>query len=73
MKNELSTYDNQVLLAVGDTHIFRVDKPLYDKNQLVTNFTRVEVFGSEQVHWVKIGLSKSDAVFVIEQEFVEGN
>ena len=73
LKNELSAYDNQVLLAVGDTHIFRVDKPLYDKNQLVINFTRVEVFGSEQVHWVRVSLSESDAVFVIEQEFVEGN
>ena len=73
LKKELSTFDNQVLLAVGDTHIFRVDKPLYDKNQLVTNFTRVEVFGSEQVHWVKVNLSESDGVFVIEQEFVEGN
>ena len=73
LKNELSTYDNQVLLAVGDTHIFRVDKPLYDNGELVTNFTRVEVFGSEQVHWVKVTLSESDGVFVIEQEFVEGN
>ena len=73
LKQELSNFDNQVLLAVGDTHIFRVDKPLYDKNQLVTNFTRVEVFGSEQVHWVKVNLSESDGVFVIEQEFVEGN
>ena len=73
LKQELSNFDNQVLLAVGDTHIFRVDKPLYDKNQLVINFTRVEVFGSEQVHWVKVNLSKSDGVFVIEQEFVEGN
>ena len=58
---------------MGDTHIFRVDKPLYDKNQLVTNFTRVEVFGNEQVHWVKVNLSESDGGFVIEQEFVEGN
>ena len=73
LKQELSNFDNQVLLAVGDTHIFRVDKPLYDKNQLVTNFTRVEVFGSKQVHWVKVNLSESDGVFVIEQEFVEGN
>ena len=73
LKKELASFDNQVLLAVGDTHIFRVDKPLYDKNQLVTNFTRVEVFGSEQVHWVKVSLSESDGIFVIEQEFVEGN
>ena len=73
LKKELVSFDNQVLLAVGDTHIFRVDKPLYDKNQLVTNFTRVEVFGSEQVHWVKVSLSESDGIFVIEQEFVEGN
>ena len=73
LKQELSNFDNQVLLAVGDTHIFRVDKPLYVKNQMVTNFTRVEVFGSEQVHWVKVNLSESDGVFVIEQEFVEGN
>lgn len=57
-----------VVLVGGDSHYFRIDKPLYDKNLplvspnpavtpagalRIENFTRVEVFGDADTHWVK--------------------
>ena len=63
-----------VLLAVGDTHTFRVDKPLYDDDQLVSNFTRVETFGESEVHWVRVVVDPSSKqVFEIHQEIVVAN
>jgi hypothetical protein len=63
-----------ILFAVGDTHVFRVDKPLYDGDDLVLNFTRVEVFGHPNVHWVRIVVDPaSPEVFAIHQELVPEN
>ena len=69
-------FGRPVVLAVGDTHVFRVDKPLYsaDSGLLVENFTRVEVFGNPYVHWVRVRVDPSDdEVFAFEQEIVESN
>jgi hypothetical protein len=45
-----------VLLVHGDTHRFRVDSPLRDpaSGAPVANFTRMEVFGSPGMNWVRI-------------------
>lgn len=45
-----------VLLIHGDTHHFRVDRPLLhpDTRRPLANFTRIEVFGSPSVNWVRI-------------------
>ena len=66
-------YGRPVVLAVGDTHIFRVDKPLYDENgALVTNFTRLEVFGHPDVHWVRVDVDPdSRSVFSFHQQLVD--
>lgn len=52
-----------VVYVGGDTHYFRIDKPLTDTypgpglvtpaGNRIMNFTRVEVFGQNDVHWVK--------------------
>ena len=70
-----STFTGPVVLAVGDTHIFRVDKPLYrDDGTLVENFTRVETFGDPYVHWVRVTVDPSDrGVFTFHQELVPEN
>jgi hypothetical protein len=67
---EVAAYDGQVVLAVGDTHIFRVDKPLYDaKGSLIENFTRVEVFGNPIVRWTRVKVDPSEhQVFTFYQE-----
>lgn len=64
-----------VVLAVGDTHLFRIDKPLYDEEfRLVSHFTRVEVFGDNEVHWVRVTVDPdSPAVFSFHQELIPEN
>jgi len=65
-----------VVLAVGDTHVFRVDKPLYssETGMLIENFTRVEPFGHPYVHWVRVRVDPmDDEVFAFEQEIVRAN
>lgn len=69
-----TAFGKPVVLVVGDTHIFRVDKPLYDGNNLVENFTRVEVFGHPNVHWVRGVINPdSNEVFEFHQELIEAN
>ncbi len=56
MAKETLGFDGEVLLVHGDTHRFRVDSPLRDPGSgaPVANFTRVEVFGSPGMNWVRI-------------------
>jgi hypothetical protein len=72
---ESDAYGRPVVLAVGDTHIFRVDKPLYRADSsLVENFTRVEVFGFPEVHWVRVTVDPREReVFSFHQELVPTN
>jgi hypothetical protein len=48
LAEELESYDKPVAFLHGDTHLFRIDKPLYSKKtkRLFENFTRVETFGN---------------------------
>jgi len=56
LAKEALGYDGEVLLVHGDTHRFRLDSPLRDpaSGAPVANFTRVEVFGSPGMNWVRI-------------------
>ena len=68
------TFTKPIMLAVGDTHIFRVDKPLYDGNNVVEHFTRIETFGHPNVHWVRVVVNPdSNEVFEVHQEIIEEN
>ncbi|MGH9577733.1 MAG: hypothetical protein ACRD3R_09875, partial [Terriglobales bacterium] len=55
LAKETLGFDGEVLLVHGDTHRFRVDSPLRDPatGAPVANFTRVEVFGSPGMNWVR--------------------
>ena len=58
-----------VLLVHGDTHLFRVDRPLSDpaSGERVSNLTRLEVYGSPQVGWVRVKVDPDTAaLFDIE-------
>jgi len=78
--NELRTvteaFDGQVALVHGDSHYFKVDKPL---NHLATggvlgNFTRVETFGARNTHWVSVGIdARNPNVFIFEPRIVAAN
>ena len=51
---ETERFAGQVLLVHGDTHFFKVDKPLYSPTRLLPNLTRVQTFGSPSIHWVRV-------------------
>ena len=71
---ETRAYRGQVLLLHGDTHFFKVDKPLLNQLEMVPNLTRVEGFGSPNVHWVRIGVDPATAdVFHVRQMLVPAN
>jgi len=83
-----------VVYVGGDTHYFRVDRPLTgtypacttaalpcvplavpaSPTDRVDNFTRVEVFAQNDVHWIKIGVdSKDPNLFSFSPQTVPGN
>ena len=71
---ETRAFDGQVVLVHGDTHFFKMDKPLVDQAHLVPNLTRLETFGSPNVHWVKVTVDPhSRNLFRFEPMIVPGN
>jgi hypothetical protein len=68
-------YDGQVALVHGDSHYFKVDKPLNTpQGGVVANFTRVETFGSRNTHWVAATIDADNPyVFSFEQRIVAAN
>ena len=76
LSEELESYDKPVAFLHGDTHLFRIDKPLYSKktNRLFENFTRVETFGWPDSHWVRISVDPADPqLFRFKAEIVPEN
>jgi hypothetical protein len=64
----------QVVLVHGDTHFFKVDKPLVDQAHLIPNFTRIETFGSPNVDWVRVQVDpRSRNFFQVEPMVVAAN
>ena len=47
-------FAGQVLFVHGDTHYFKLDKPMYSPTKLLPNFTRLQTFGSPSLHWVRV-------------------
>ncbi|MGH2703882.1 MAG: hypothetical protein ACRDJ4_01925 [Actinomycetota bacterium] len=57
---ESARWDKPVLIAHGDTHTFRVDRPLVDRAETpVPNVLRLETFGSPVVGWVEVSFDPS--------------
>src|SRR5689334_5160957 len=74
LADETRAFNGQVLFVHGDTHFFKLDKPLMSQADMLENFTRLETFGSPNVHWVKVTVDpKERAVFVVHPQIVKGN
>lgn len=72
LAKETEHYKGQVLFVHGDTHFFKMDKPLYAPGKTLPNFTRVETFGSPSLHWVKVTVDpKSANVFQVQPVMVK--
>lgn len=57
---ETRNFSGAVALIHGDTHRFRVDNPLPHpgSRKPLPNFTRIEVFGSPIVNWVRVRVTE---------------
>ena len=53
LRAEVQDWSRPVIYVHGDTHTFRVDHPTVLGTTL-PNFTRVEVYGPSDEHWVRI-------------------
>jgi hypothetical protein len=76
LTRETLAFGKPVVLVHGDTHTFRVDKPMVSATtgERVGNFTRVETFGSPDVHWVRASVDTSaPRVFTFQPEIVAEN
>jgi hypothetical protein len=68
-------FKKPVVMANGDTHYFRIDKPLLDSgDDPLQTFTRVEGFGTPHGHWVRVRVEPDrPEVFSFRQELVAEN
>ena len=76
LEEEVIRFGKPVLLVHGDTHYFRYDKPLLNRKTglRLENFTRLEVFGDEDIHWVRVKVNLKDPnIFSIRQELIPEN
>jgi hypothetical protein len=75
LRNETIQFRGQVALVHGDSHYFKVDKPLNGPSGgVLANFTRVETFGARNTHWVRARIDASDPnLFAFEPRIVPAN
>jgi hypothetical protein len=73
---EMASYDKPTLFIHGDTHIFHISKPLVDRKsgRFLDHFTRLEVFGDPDSHWVRVMVDAKDPqLFTIRPEIIPEN
>lgn len=73
---EMQGYDRPVLYVHGDTHIYRVGKPLLNPKtqRFFENLTRLETFGWPDSAWVRVVVNpESRELFEIHPEYARGN
>ena len=71
---QTTAFDGQVVLVHGDTHYFKIDKPLRDATHMLANFTRVQTFGSPNIHWLRVDVDPASRdVFTFHPMIVDAN
>jgi hypothetical protein len=75
MRGFLAEYKKPVVCIHGDSHYFRIDKPLKSEaGSTYLHFTRMEVFGSPNVAGVVVTVDPKDPqVFSYRPYYLEGN
>ncbi len=76
LERETVAFGKPVVLVHGDSHNFRIDKPLYGakSKRRIENFTRVETFGNPDVHWLRVTVEPGNPeVFTFRQQLVLSN
>ena len=84
LAEETQNYKGQVVYVHGDTHFYKVDKPLAigtsakgnqfiftDPSRVIPNFTRVQTFGNSNVDWIKCTVDVTNPnVFLFEPRMI---
>lgn len=76
LEEETVQFRAPVVLVHGDSHYFRIDKPLLGSasRRRIENFTRVETFGDPDVHWLRVTVNSDDPnVFTFRPQLVRKN
>ena len=76
LERETIAFGKPVVLVHGDSHFFRVDKPLGARGATpaVANFTRVETFGQPDHHWLQVTVEVDEPqVFTFRPRIVAAN
>jgi len=81
LRERVIAFGRPVAYVHGDSHYFRIDKPLLDASgRRLQNFTRVETFGDHaeadntDVQWIKVVIDPgSPEVFWYQPQVVRGN
>jgi hypothetical protein len=83
LRDEVSEFRRPVAYVHGDSHYFRIDRPLLNAVGVrLENFTRVETFGdnasavtqTNDVQWIKVLVDpRSREVFAYQAQIVPGN
>ena len=81
LRDEVIKFKRPVAYVHGDSHYFRIDKPLLDSaGQRLENFTRVETFGDHQengnndANWLEVFVNPhSREVFAYQPQIVPAN
>jgi hypothetical protein len=76
VEKETLAFKKPVVFVHGDSHYFRIDKPLVNgaSKRRIENFTRVETFGFPDVHWIHVTIDQRDPeVFVFKPRIVRKN
>ena len=75
LRDESMGFPGQVALVHGDSHYFKIDKPLNGANGgVLANFIRVETFGARNTHWVSATIDPGNPnLFVFEPRIVAAN
>ncbi len=81
VRNAVADFRRPVAYVHGDSHYFRIDKPLLDaQGRRLENFTRLETFGdnpangNNDVNWVKVLVDPASRdVFAFQPQIVPAN
>lgn len=82
LERETVAFGKPVVLMHGDSHYFRIDKPLFRSKETgpgqfgrqIENFTRVETFGFPEAHWVLVIIDANDPhLFTFKAQVVDKN
>jgi hypothetical protein len=75
LRREALAFAGQVVLVHGDSHYFKIDKPLNGPaDGVLANFTRVETFGARNTHWVRATIDPENPnLFSFEARIVPVN